>query len=150
MTEDKIQSLYFALFNEIGIISQLSNALMDDRLPKGLSSAHFNVLNHLARLGDGQTPLAIARSFQLAKTTISHTLSGLEARHLIEMRPNPKDGRSKCVWLTQKGHAFREQVISDLAPDLIKLSTQIPQDRIQDTVTDLAEIRKIMDANREG
>jgi len=150
VTASKTLSLYFSLFNEIGIISQLGNALVDQQLPKGLSNAHFNVLGHLARLGDGQTPLAIARAFQLPKTTMTHTLSGLEARQLIEMRPNPKDGRSKCVWLTQKGHALRDQVIADLAPDLIKLSTQIPQDRILATVTDLAEIRKIMDANREG
>ncbi|MCF6214961.1 MAG: MarR family winged helix-turn-helix transcriptional regulator [Emcibacter sp.] len=149
MTADKTLSLYFSLFNEIGIISQLSSALVNEQLPKGLSNAHFNVLIHLDRLGDGQTPLAISRAFQLPKTTMTHTLCGLDAHQLIEMRPNPKDGRSKCVWLTQKGRVFRNKIISNLAPDLIKLSTQIPQDHILATVTALVEIRKIMDANRE-
>jgi DNA-binding MarR family transcriptional regulator len=93
-------SLYFELFNEIGILAQLSRALFEARLPKGLTVPHFSVLNHLVRLGDGKTPLALARAFQVPKTTRTHTLSGLEARGLVDLAPNPRDGRSKRVRLT--------------------------------------------------
>ncbi|MGB0499456.1 MAG: MarR family transcriptional regulator, partial [Rubricella sp.] len=47
---------YFALFNEIGIIAQLSRALFEARLDDGITLPHFTVLNHLVRVGDGATP----------------------------------------------------------------------------------------------
>ena len=54
---------YFALFNEIGIIAQLSRALFEARLPEGIHLPQFAVINHMVRLGDGKTPLALARAF---------------------------------------------------------------------------------------
>lgn len=141
--------LYFSLFNEIGIISQLGRALMDARMPKGLSGSHFSILNHLIRVEDGRTPLELARAFQVPKTTMTHTLAGLENQKLIEMRPNPKDGRSKCAWLTAKGQSFRDQVIADLAPDLARFAEQVPRGKVAGLVTELTEIRKILDAGRD-
>lgn len=148
--DQKTQGLYFALFNEIGIISQLSRALMEARLPDGLQVTHFGVINHLIRVKDGQTPLDIARAFQVAKTTMTHTLSGLEKHGLIELRPNPEDGRSKCVWLTGKGRRFRDQAIADLEPDLAGLAEQMPRERVERLVGELVEIRKVLDASRSG
>ena len=46
----------FQLFNEIGIIGQLSRAMFEARLPDGLLLTHFTVINHLIRVKDGQTP----------------------------------------------------------------------------------------------
>ncbi len=146
--EQKVLTLYFSLFNEIGIISQLSRALLDARLPKGLTISHFGVLNHLIRVEDGRTPLELARAFQVAKTTMTHTLAGLQSHGLVEMRPNSRDGRSKCVWLTEKGRLLRDQTIVDLQPDLKKIIQQFPQEEIMTLVSKLAEIREIMDASR--
>ena len=69
---------YFAFFNEVGIINQLTTTLLEEALPKGMIAPHFQVLNHLVRLGDGRTPLQMARAFQVPKTSMTHTLSGLE------------------------------------------------------------------------
>jgi len=146
--EAKALGLYFSLFNEIGIISQLSRALMDARLPKGLSTSHFSVLNHLIRLGDGRTPLELARAFQVAKTTMTHTLSGLEKHCLVELRQNKRDGRSKCVWLTDNGRQLRERAIIDLMPDLDNLIEQLPQEKVKNLVSELVEIRIILDNSR--
>ncbi len=68
----------FALFNEIGIINQLAAALFESRLPPGVLVSHFSVLNHLIRVRDGATPLQLANAFQVPKTTMTHTLAGLE------------------------------------------------------------------------
>jgi hypothetical protein len=62
--------LYFRLFNEIGIIEQLSRARFEARLPQGAPCPHFSVLNHLMRVEDGRTPLELARAFQVPKTTL--------------------------------------------------------------------------------
>ncbi|MEM9975891.1 MAG: helix-turn-helix domain-containing protein, partial [Pseudomonadota bacterium] len=77
---------YFTFFNEVGIIGQLSRTLLERHLPKGYLLPHFSVLNHLIRVRDGPTPLALARAFQVPKTSMTHTLAGLERGGLIEMR----------------------------------------------------------------
>ena len=140
---------YFAFFNEIGIIAQLSRALMEARLPDGLILPHFSVINHLVRVGDGATPQKLARAFQVPNTTMTHTLSGLESRGYVEMRRNPRDGRSKCVWLTEAGRRFREEAIASLDPDLAFLAKRIEKAEIAGLAERLGEIRRILDAYRD-
>lgn len=141
--------LYFSLFNEIGIIQQLSRAMFEARLPDGVTVPHFSVLNHLIRVGDGPTPLKLANAFQVPKTTMTHTLAGLAERGWIEMRPNPNDGRSKRVFLTEAGRAFRDAAIALLDPDIEWLSEAIATDSVMEVVPRLAEIRALLDARRD-
>ena len=143
------RGLYFSFFTEIGIISQLSRTMMEASLPDGLSVAHFSVLNHLIRVGDGRTPMAIASAFQIPKTTMTHTLTGLERKKMIDLRPNPKDGRSKCVWLTDTGRQFRDDAIASLDPDVVALSSLIPEKVVLELVGKLADIRKPLDSYRD-
>lgn len=147
--DDKTLALYFSLFNEVGIIEQLSRALLEARLPHGFLASHFSVLNHLIRVGDGPTPLRLARSFQVPKTTMTHTLAVLEKHGMIEMRPNPKDGRSKCVWLTPKGRELRDSAIASMAGDMAEFAERFPADEIADLVPRLSEIRQYLDAARD-
>jgi len=148
--DEETRTLYFTLFNEVGIIDQLASALMESRLPDGLTVPHFSVLNHCMRVKDGQTPLALARAFQVPKTTMTHTLAGLEKRDLVEIRQNPKDKRSKCVWITKKGKDFRVDAIAALDPDLTVFAEQFPKSEIATLIPRLAEIRAMMDAYRDG
>ena len=148
MAEDN-RPFYFRLFNEIGILEQLSRAILQARLPTGMLVSHFSVLNHLIRVKDGCTPLELARVFQVAKTTMSHTLAGLEAACLVEMRPNAADARSKQVWITAKGRSFRDNAIAAVQPDLNDLALEFPEGRIAKVLPELEELRKIMDRRRE-
>ncbi|HMO08143.1 MAG TPA: MarR family transcriptional regulator [Paracoccaceae bacterium] len=140
---------WFALFTEIGILGQLSRAMLEARLPPGFLQPHFSVLNHLIRVRDGQTPLALARAFQVPKTTMTHTLAGLERGGLVRMAPNPRDGRSKRVWITDAGRAFREEAIAALSPDLAALTARFPSDRVAAVLPVMAELRAVMDAMRD-
>ena len=140
---------YFALFNEIGIIGQLSRAVMEAELPDGLLASHFSVLNHLIRVKDGQTPLKLATAFQVPKTTMTHTLTGLEKHQLVEMRPNPRDGRSKCVWITEAGVALRNGTIEKLGGRFQDFAAAFPTEKIGDIVPRLAEMRAFLDAARD-
>jgi len=146
---EKEAPAFFRLFTEIGILEQLSRAILQARLPDGLNVSHFGVINHLVRLQDGQTPLELARAFQVAKTTMTHTLSGLEKARLIEVRPNPSDARSKCIWLTQKGIEFREQAIRSVIPDIEKLEAAFSEDRVKNLLPELQCLREIMDNQRD-
>jgi len=140
---------YFSLFTEIGIIAQLSRSMFEARLPDGVTVPHFAVLDHMVRLGDGWTPLRLARAFQVPKTSMTNTLSGLEARGLVKLRPNPEDGRSKCVWLTRRGRKFRDAAIGLLAPELGAMAERFAPETIAELLPRLAEIRAYLDAARE-
>jgi DNA-binding MarR family transcriptional regulator len=146
---DDEAGLLFRFFNEIGIIEQLSRAMFEARLPDGFLVSHFAVLNHLSRVRDGQTPLAIARAFQVPKTTMTHTLSGLEKAGLVEMRPNPEDGRSKQVWLTEAGRRFRADAIAALAPYLARIAGVIAPARVAEALPLLTELREYLDRARD-
>ncbi|MGB0505484.1 MAG: MarR family winged helix-turn-helix transcriptional regulator [Pikeienuella sp.] len=138
----------FALFTEVGIISQLNRAAVETALPPGLLMPHFSVLNHLVRLGDGQTPLAIARAMQTPKTSMTHTLVGLEAKGLVEMRRNPDDGRSKQVWITEAGKALRLTTVGKLAPGMAGFLNAFPASDLTRLAGELSEIRKWLDNAR--
>lgn len=148
MSESAIPD-YFRLFNEIGIIGQLSRSLLEARLPPGFVAAQFYVLNHLVRVGDGRTPLAMARAFQVPKTSMTHSLAVLEQAGLIEIRKNPRDGRSKLVHITDAGRTFRQDAIDALAPDLKRIAAAIPPDHVARLLPDLEVLRKFLDTDRD-
>lgn len=145
----QVVPIWFALFTEVGIINQLSRAQFEARLPDGVTVPHFTVLNHLIRVKDGQTPQRMADAFQTPKTTLTNTLAGLEKRGLIEMRPNPEDGRSKLVWLTERGRQFRGEAIGLLAGDIIGLAQDIDIEDVERLLPLLEKIRKVMDRARD-
>jgi len=149
MVEDPA-ALHFELFNEIGIIEQLSRTLLEARLPDGLIAPHFTVLNHLTRVGDGRAPMDMARAFQVPKTSMTHTLKVLERHGLIEMRPNPEDGRSKHVWLTDAGRQVRADTIRALGPDLATLAEVFSEDEIKAALPFLKALRAHMDQARDA
>lgn len=148
MSEDTVAD-YFRLFNEIGIIQQLSRTIFEARLPTGFVLAQFSVLNHLVRVGDGRTPLAIARAFQVPKTSMTHSLAVLERAQLIEIRKNPKDGRSKLVHITDAGRKFRQDAIASLAPDLKRIAAAVPPQQVARLLPELEALRKFLDRDRE-
>ncbi len=141
---------YFTLLYEVGIINQISTAFLETRLPDGLLVSHFGVVSHLIRVRDGATPLELARAFQVAKTTMTHTLAGLETHGFVEMRPNPDDKRSKRVWLTSEGRQFRDDALARMEPLLETLSERFSSERVVEMLPDLAEFRAVIDRLRDG
>lgn len=146
---ESVMSEYFRLFNEIGIIGQLSRSLLEARLPPGFVMAQFSVLNHLVRVGDGRTPLAIAQAFQVPKNSMTHSLTVLEREGLIEIRRNPRDGRSKLVYITEAGRRFRQAAIDAVAPDVARIATAFPPEQVARVLPDLETLRKFLDADRD-
>lgn len=141
---------FFVLFNEIGIIAQLSGALLEARLPPGFLVSHFAVLSHLIRVGDGPTPLHLARAFQVPKTTMTHTLAVLDRHGLVRLAPNPRDGRSKCVHITDAGRIFHRDAIGALTPDIARLHDRFPVDTVRAALPVLADLRATLDRMRDG
>ncbi len=148
MPEESGLPYYFQLFTEIGILEQLSRSALQKRLPAGVLFSHFTVLNHLVRVQDGRTPIEIAKTYQIPKTSMTHTLSGLEKAGFIEMRTNESDARSKRVWLTDKGRDLLESIISATAEEVKDLEQLYSVEKVKSILPEMEELRKIMDARR--
>ena len=140
---------FFALFNEIGIIQQLGRTFFEERLPDGLVLPHFSVLNHLTRVGEGRTPMQIAKAFQVPKNSMTNTLSGLEKRGLIEVRPHPTDKRSKTIWLTDAGRQFRAEAMERVARDMAPILPEMDRVEVAGALSFLTHLREVLDKARD-
>lgn len=139
----------FAVFTETGILAQLAAALLDSHPPRGMVTAQFAVRNHLATRPDGQTPLTLARAFQVPKTSMTHSLLVLQRRGLVEAAPNPADGRSKIMGITPEGAAFRQEVIAALSPDIAAALARLEPGALDSLLPLLRRLRTVLDAARD-
>ena len=138
----------FTYFNEIGIIAQLSGALLQSVLPDGVHQSHFAIVNHLSRMGDGREPARIAAAMQVTKATMTHSLKVLEGHGFIAIEPNPKDARGKLVFLTDKGRAFRDEAMRRVVEKFTPLVTGDIAETMARALPDLVVMRKHLDDNR--
>jgi len=148
MSEDGATNEIFAFFNEIGIIAQLSATLLNRSLPDGLSVAHFSILNHMVRLGDGRTPLQLASAFQVTKATMSHSIDVLSRRGFVRVEAHPEDGRSKLVFLTRAGRKFRDRAIAKATGAIAGFAGELDLAAMRDMLPRLRAIRQVLDHNR--
>lgn len=142
------EALYFQLFNEIGIIAQLSGNRFQKVLPYNLTVAQFSLLNHMIRLGDGWTPARLAAAFQVTKGTMTNTLQKLEAKAFIRVDPDADDARSKRVFLTPPGQSARDAALKALTPELSTLPEGFPPALAAEILPALERLRIWLDANR--
>jgi len=142
------QPLVFKVFTEIGIISQLSNALLEKRLPDDLKMSQFGVLNHLMRLQGEWSPARLASAFQVTKGAMTNTIKRLEVRGLIKVIQDPEDGRGKLVTLTDAGEEMHIQCIQNLGPEIQALSMHFSEDEFAGLLPHLQKIREYLDDNR--
>ena len=146
-TED-LTRLYFRMFNEIGIISQLSSNRLERVLPPGMSIAQFSLLNHLVRLGGAWAPSRLARAFQVTKGAMTNTLQRLEAQGLIRVAVDPDDARGKLVEITEAGRKMREKCIRATGTVMGDIIGLIPSDDVRTMIPLLEHVRKALDENR--
>lgn len=141
-------TLYFRLFNEVGIIAQLSASRFQRVLPHDLTVAQFSVLNHCVRLGDGWTPARLAAAFQITRGTMTSTLGRLESKGFIRIDPDTEDARSKRVFLTKSGRAAREDALRALTPDLAGLPAGFTPAEAAAILPALEKLRIWLDTHR--
>lgn len=141
-------ALYFQLFNEIGIIAQLSANRFERVLPHGMTLAQFSLLNHCVRLGDGWTPARLAAAFQVTRGTMTSTLQKLEAKGFIRIDPDADDARSKRVFLTLAGKQARDASLKALAPELAQLPEGFPPELAAEILPALERLRIWLDTHR--
>ena len=142
-------TLIFAVLTEIGIIAQLSRAILEHATPEGVSGAGFGVLNHLARLPGDWSPARLAGAFQVTRGAMTNTLQRLEAEGLVRVGADPADGRAKHVTLTRKGLKARDATLQTLTPAMVRVAGALPGPMPGELLAALATLRAVMDADRD-
>ena len=138
----------FRTFTEVMILSHLVTTAFEAVLPGGISMAQFGVLNHLCRVGNGQTQVEIARAMQVRKSTMTSTLAALLAAGHVTVSPDTDDRRSKRVHLTEAGEAARAAAIAAIEPEVRALLTLIAPADLAASLPVLERLRKVMDTRR--
>lgn len=137
-----------SLFAAVSAAHHAAQRLVEARLPKGLTAPQFAVLERMIRLGEGQTPISIANAFGWPKTSMSHTLAVMEARGLVRLEPNPRDGRSKCLWFTPKGRSLAMLGVTSVEEDLSRIASLAPIEAVTTLAEDLTSLAARLDDQR--
>lgn len=140
----------FRVFNEIGIIEQLSRNAFERVMPHGLKLSQFTVLNHFVRLGGARSPVELARAFQVSKGAMTNTLQKLEAKGFVVVNADPKDGRSKSVTISPAGRDAREQAVRALQPQLNDLEKRVNMTEVKGLLPALTRLREVLDRARDA
>jgi DNA-binding MarR family transcriptional regulator len=129
------------VFDEIRYIEHLVRTSIARKLPVGLTYPQFEVMNLLARRGDGITPLAIARALQMTKSGLTNTLQRLAARKLVQVENCQSDGRKKRIWLTAEGRQAYGQCMVAIRPRMDRLRDGFTQKEFRDVLPFLKALR---------
>jgi DNA-binding MarR family transcriptional regulator len=97
-----------ALRDSIGLLHRRLRQVRAERGAAGLTLPESAALVRLDR-GGPTTPSALARLEQISPQSVGATLAALEARRLVERRPDPRDGRRAVISVTEAGR----QVLRD-------------------------------------
>jgi DNA-binding MarR family transcriptional regulator len=83
-------------------IGLLRRRLRQVQVPGDLTLPETSALVRLDR-GGPATPGRLAKLEQISPQSMGATLAGLEARGLVERRPDPEDGRRAVISITEAG-----------------------------------------------
>ncbi|WP_235299223.1 MarR family winged helix-turn-helix transcriptional regulator [Portibacter marinus] len=104
----------FNPYHHFGFLTHRVARLMDQFMEPMLKSKgyHFPVscIGILADLwsGDGITQKELGTSMVKTKSSVNKMLEALENHGLVTKKVDPDDKRNKLIFLTAKGHEFRE------------------------------------------
>ncbi len=140
--------LTFRLFNEIGIIAQLSTTRFERSLPYGMNRPQFSILNWFCRVDDQASPSRLAKAMEVTKGAITNSLKKLEAKKFITVGPDEKSGRQKVVRLTTKGRQARDEAILYASPAFEQLLQSLSAETMSALIPELEKIRRALDESR--
>jgi DNA-binding MarR family transcriptional regulator len=130
-----------AVFDEIGLIAYMVRGAIARKLPEGLNYPQFEVVNLLARRGDGISPLQIAQALQVTKSGLTNTLQRLCAQGLILVETCEADARRKRIWLTAEGRRSYARSLAAIRPNMEHLRDGFTQKEFRDALPFLKALR---------
>jgi DNA-binding MarR family transcriptional regulator len=131
-----------AVFDEIGLIAYLVRSAIARKLPDGLNYPQFEVLNLVARRGDGMSPMQIAQALQVTKSGLTNTLQRLCAAGLILVETCETDARRRRIWLTAEGRKAYSRALAAIRPNMEHLREGFTQREFQEALPFLRALRR--------
>lgn len=150
MSDSDPATVIFTLFNEIGIINQLSTARFARALAPELNPSEFGVLNHFVRLGDGKSPSYLAKAFQVTKPSMTAILAKLDRKGFVEIVGSADDRRRKIVTITTAGRHARNRGLKAMAPLAAMLEENQDVSKLAKILPTLQALREFLDAERNA
>lgn len=150
MSDSDPATVIFTLFNEIGIINQLSTARFARVLAPDLNPSEFGVLNHFVRLGDGKSPSYLAKAFQVTKPSMTAILGKLERKGYVEIVGSADDRRRKIITITTSGRQARNRGLKAMAPLAAILEANQDVTKLAKILPTLQALREFLDAERNA
>lgn len=138
----------FQLINEVGILAQLSQNRASRLLAPELNMSQFIVLNHLVRTGEETSLSRLARAMEVTKGAMTNTISRLDDKGYLSIRPDPEDGRGKLARLTPAGRAARNRATARLGQALSPLAATLSDAELKTALLSLRKARVWFDLNR--
>ena len=136
------------LMNEVGIVAQLSQNSASRLLAPELNLSQFIVLNHFVRVAEETSLSRLARAMEVTKGAMANTVSRLESKGYISIRPDPDDGRGKLARLTPAGRAARNRAVARLDERLAPLAATLSERELNAVLASLRKARVWFDENR--
>jgi DNA-binding MarR family transcriptional regulator len=142
--------LAFEVFTEIAIINQLSTAMLQSVMPDRITQAQFTVLSHFVRRDiKADSPANLANALQVTRPTMTSTLTRMERAGLVEIVPDPRDGRAKLVSTTATGRSTYDACIAATAPLIPMISSVASDSDLTSILPTLKKMRAGLDALRD-
>lgn len=110
---------------EVWLVSRAASGVLDAALaPAGLTADEFGVYSVLTS-SEVLTPSELARWMSAPPTTVSSTVKRLEQRGHVAREPNPHDGRSYLLRLTESGRAAHQAAAEAFVPVLAEVVAEL-------------------------
>ncbi|WP_183029943.1 MarR family winged helix-turn-helix transcriptional regulator [Altericroceibacterium spongiae] len=107
----------------------------------GQNSARMETLWAISRSPQDSTQTEIAHNIRVERATLTRMLDGLESEGYVKRLPQPADGRSKYIRVTEEGERalakimniaspLRHALLEELGPDELDRATQFLVDLV--------------------
>ena len=117
------------LFLDVYRLFELTGAVVDRQLRDvGIPAYLFGLLSQIRALAP-VTPSAISQTTGIATTTLRDNIQRLVDRGLVRRAPNPDDGRSYLVEVTDKGHLLARAADPALLEAYLALERRLSRPR---------------------
>jgi DNA-binding MarR family transcriptional regulator len=141
--DDATATLGPVLFECARLLDEIAQAEVNRRAGRRLlTPALVRLLPHLSR--GGIRPTELARRVDVTKQAVGQALAALEAMRLVELVPDPSDGRARLVRLTDAGEAAYAHGHEVLAFYAGELAARVGPTRIDGLARGLAAMLPVL------
>ena len=125
---------HIEVFTSIGVIEHYLRKTVIRHLPPGMTYAHFEVLRHFMRYGDGLTPAELAQILLVTKGAVTNILQKMEEQELIAVISDVADGRKKRVRITRIGIETANTIFKAMKAQTEKLRDGFTENEFRDAL----------------